>query len=114
MTQERARPDLGPPDYRSMLPPIIKENYGKWAYHEEPRPGVLRHVSETGAEIFSVRVASPRLVSIVFIRDICALADRYWGGSLRFKSRNNVEFLVSDKAQVEPLKAELAKRNMII
>src|SRR3972149_4491624 len=114
MTQERARTDLGPPDYRSLLPPIIKENYGKWAYHEEPRPGVLRHVSETGAEIFSVRVASPRLVSIDFIRDACDLADQFCGGYLRFTSRNNVEFLVSDKAQVEPLKAELEKRGMII
>ncbi len=33
MTQERAKTDIGPPDYRTMLPPIIKENYGKWAYH---------------------------------------------------------------------------------
>jgi sulfite reductase beta subunit len=114
MTQERAKTDIGPPDYRQMLPPVIKENYGKWAYHEELVPGVLRHVSETDAEIFSVRVASPRLVSIDFIRDICDIADQYCGGHLRFTSRNNVEFLVSDKAQLEPLKAELGKREMLI
>jgi sulfite reductase beta subunit len=114
MTQERAKTDIGPPDYRTMLPPLIKENYGKWAYHEELAPGVLRHVSETDAEIFSVRVASPRLVSIDFIRDICDIADEYCGGHLRFTSRNNVEFLVSDKAHFEPLKAELEKRGMLI
>jgi len=114
MTQQHAKTDIGPPDYRKMLPPIIKENYGKWAYHEQLRPGVLRHVSETGAELHSVRIASPRLVSIDFIRDLCDIADRYCGGYLRFTSRNNVEFLVSDKAQVEPLKAELEKRGMVI
>src|SRR4030042_1091520 len=114
MTTQHAKTDLGPPDYRSLLPPIIKENYGKWAYHEQLRPGVLRHVSETGAELHSVRIASPRLVSIVFTRDLCDLADQYCGGYLRFTSRNNVEFLVSDKAQLAPLQAELAKRDMVI
>jgi len=114
MTQEHAKTDIGPPDYRTMLPPIIKENYGKWAYHEELRPGVLKHVSETGAQLHSVRVASPRLVSIDFIRDICDIADRYCGGHLRFTSRNNVEFLVSDKAQLAPLQAELEKSGMLI
>ena len=114
MTQERAKTDIGPPDYRKMLPPIIKENYGKWAYHEELAPGILRHVSETDAELFTVRVASPRLVSIDFIRDICDIADKHCGGHLRFTSRNNVEFLVSDKAQLEPLKAELKKQGMLI
>jgi sulfite reductase beta subunit len=114
MTQERAKTDIGPPDYKTLIPPIIKENYGKWAYHEQLRPGVLLHVSETGAELFSVRVASPRLVSIDFIRDICDIADRYCGGYLRFTSRNNVEFLVSDKAQLEPLQKELEKQGWLI
>lgn len=114
MTQQHAKTDIGPPDYKEMLPPVIKENYGKWAYHEELRPGVLRHVSETGADIHSVRVASPRLVSIDFIRDICDIADKYCGGHLRFTSRNNVEFLVSDEAQLAPLQEELEKRGMLI
>ena len=61
-----------------------------------------------------MRVASPRLVSIDFIRDICDIADQHCGGHLRFTSRNNVEFLVSDKAQLEPLKAELKKQGMLI
>jgi len=40
--------DIGPPDFRKMLPPVIKKNYGKWKYHEIVKAGVLKHVSETG------------------------------------------------------------------
>ncbi|OUO92030.1 dissimilatory-type sulfite reductase subunit beta [Gordonibacter sp. An230] len=94
--------DNGPPDYRLNLPPIVKENYGKWEYHESPRPGVLKHVGPAGA-LYSVRAGSPRLVSVDFIRDVCALADKYCDGYLRFTSRNNIEFLLSDEANVEPL-----------
>ena len=36
--------DIGPPKYEKFLPPIVKKNYGKWAYHEIPEPGVLLHV----------------------------------------------------------------------
>ena len=45
-------------------------------------------------------------VCVDFIRDVCALADKYCGGYLRFTSRNNIEFLVSDEQNVEPLIAE--------
>lgn len=107
-----SRTDLGPPDYREMLPPLIKENYGKWLYHEILEPGLLKHVSETGAEVYSLRVGSPRLVSIDFIREICDIADKYCGGHLRFTSRNNIEFLVTDKAKLEPLRQEVAKKGL--
>ncbi len=63
--------DNGPPDYRKNLPPIVEQNYGKWEYHESPRPGVLKHVGPAGA-LYSVRCASPRLVCVDFIRDVCA------------------------------------------
>lgn len=94
--------DNGAPDYRQFLPPIIKENYGKWRYHEHVKPGVFKHVGETG-ELYTIRVGSPRLVSIDFIRDICDMADEYCDGYLRFTSRNNVEFLTPDASRVEPL-----------
>ncbi|MDR1604939.1 MAG: dissimilatory-type sulfite reductase subunit beta [Gracilibacteraceae bacterium] len=97
-----AKTDKGPPDYRQFLPPIIKENYGKWKYHEHVKPGVLKHVGETG-ELYSIRVGSPRLVSVDFIRDICDLADEFCDGHLRFTSRNNIEFLTPDQAKVDPL-----------
>jgi len=95
-----------------MLPPLIKENYGKWKYHEIPRPGVLKHVAESGAVLYSVRAASPRLVSIDFIREICELADEYCDGYLRFTSRNNIEFLVTDESKVEPLIAALKAKGI--
>jgi len=56
--------DIGPPHFSKFLPPVIKDNYGKWKYHQILEPGVLVHVSETGAEIYSVRVASPRLIKL--------------------------------------------------
>ncbi|MGQ9557669.1 MAG: dissimilatory-type sulfite reductase subunit beta [Desulfurispora sp.] len=104
-----ARTDIGPPHYEQFLPPVIKENYGKWKYHEILKPGVLKHVGETG-EIYSVRVGSARLLTIDRIEEYCQLADKYCDGYLRFTSRNNVEFLVSDPAKVEPLLAELKEK----
>jgi sulfite reductase beta subunit len=83
-------------------------NYGKWKYHEYIAPGVLCHVSETGEKLYTVRAASPRLLSVHTIRMFADLADKYCGGYLRFTSRNNVEFLFENQANIEPLKQELA------
>ncbi|MGW8322755.1 MAG: dissimilatory-type sulfite reductase subunit beta, partial [Thermodesulfobacteriota bacterium] len=102
--------DIGPPDYKNFLPPVIKENFGKWKYHEILEPGVLVHVSESGAEIYSVRVGGCRIMSVEHIREICEIADKYCDGHLRFTTRNNIEFLVSDKSKLEPLKKDLRSR----
>lgn len=95
--------DIGPPHYDQFLHPTIKKNYGKWKYHEILRPGVLVHHSETGDKLFSVRIGTPRLMSIQSIRAICDIADKYCDGYLRFTSRNNVEFLLTDEKKIEPL-----------
>jgi len=102
-----AKLDIGPPHYEQFLPSVIKENYGKWKYHEILKPGVLVHVSETGAEVYTVRAASPKLLSIVTIRDVCDLADKYCDGHLRFTSRNNIEFLLASKDNIEGLIEDL-------
>jgi len=102
--------DIGPPKYDSFWPPIVKDNYGKWKYHEILEPGVLMHVSETGAELFSVRVGAARLITVDLIRDMCDIADKYCGGYLRWTTRNNVEFLVSDKSKLQPLLDDLRSR----
>jgi sulfite reductase beta subunit len=102
--------DIGPPKYDEYFPPVIKENFGKWKYHEILEPGVLMHVAESGAEIYSVRVGSARLISTDYIGELCDLADKYCGGYLRWTTRNNVEFLVSDKAKLQPLLTELRSR----
>jgi len=98
-----AETDIGPPDFRQFLPPVIKKNYGKWKYHEIVQPGVLRHVAESGDELYSVRVGSGRLMSTQHVRDICDIADKFCDGHLRFTSRHNLEFLVSDKSKLQPL-----------
>jgi len=99
--------DIGPPHYEKFLPPVIKENYGKWKYHEIVKPGVLVHVAKSGDKLFTVRMASPRIMSVQTIRWICDLADKYCGGHLRFTSRNNVEFLTTEEANIDPLIADV-------
>jgi dissimilatory sulfite reductase beta subunit len=109
-----ARTDFGPPNYRDMMPPVALKNYGHWRYHERLKPGLLKHVAESGDALFTVRCGSPRLVSTDWIRDVCDLADQFCDGYVRFTSRHNLEFLVSDEAQVEPLMAALRAMNFMI
>jgi len=99
--------DIGPPHYAQFLPPVIKRNYGTWAYHESVAPGVLCHVGASGERLYTVRAGSPRLLSVQTIRVFAELADRYAGGYLRFTSRNNVEFLLENAENIAPLKAAL-------
>ena len=99
--------DIGPPNYELFLPPVIKDNYGKWKYHEVLKPGVMVHVGESGDKLFTVRAASPRLLSIKTLRNFADLADKYCGGHLRFTSRNNVEFLTTEESNIDPLIADL-------
>ncbi len=103
----KRKTDIGPPHYEKFLPPVIKQNYGKWKYHENPRPGVLVHVAQSGAKLWSVRAASPRLISIETLRLFAKLADEFCGGYLRFTSRNNVEFLLDSDTKIEALIARL-------
>ena len=99
--------DIGPPNYELFLPPIIKENYGTWDHHEILKPGVMVHVGASGDKLFTVRAASPRLLGTKRIRVFAELADKYSGGHLRFTSRNNVEFLLTDESNIDPLIKEL-------
>ncbi len=101
------RTDYGPPHYERFLPPVIKENYGKWKYHEILKPGVMVHVSETGDKIFTVRASSGRLLSLDKVRQYADLADKYCDGYLRFTSRHNVEFLTTKEENIEPLVKDL-------
>ena len=106
--------DIGPPKYDKFLPPIIKENYGKWKYHDILEPGVLVHVSESGAKVFTVRGGSGRLVTTDFIKDVCDLADKFCDGFLRFTSRNNIEFLLTDQGKIAGLKDACKKAGIPI
>ncbi|MHC4778069.1 MAG: dissimilatory-type sulfite reductase subunit beta [Planctomycetota bacterium] len=106
MAEER-RTDIGPPHYERFLPPIIKENYGKWKYHEIVKPGVMVHVGESGGKLFTVRAGSPRLLGVKKLRMFADLADKYCDGYLRFTSRNNVEFLLTDESKIDSLIKDL-------
>jgi sulfite reductase beta subunit len=106
MATER-KTDIGPPHYEKFLPPIIKNNYGKWKHHEILRPGVMVHIGESGDKLFTVRAASPRLLGTKRIRKFAELADKYCDGHLRFTSRNNVEFLLTDDSKIDALIADL-------
>jgi sulfite reductase beta subunit len=99
----KRKTDIGPPHYRKFLPPIIQRNYGKWVRHEIPKPGVLIHTSLSGEKLYTVRAGSPRLLSTKTLRLFAALADEFSDGFMRFTSRNNVEFLLSDSHKVDPL-----------
>jgi len=97
--------DIGPPRYEKFLPPVIQRNYGAWKYHENPRAGVLVHVAESGEKLYTVRAGTPRLLNVKTVREFAALADRYCDGYLRFTSRHNIEFLLSDGAKVNAISA---------
>ncbi len=106
--------DIGPPSYKDFLPPVIKKNYGQWKYHEVKSPGVMVHVAESGDQLWTVRVASPRLLSTDTIKDYCDIADNHCDGHLRFTTRHNVEFMVDDESKVEPLVNELKAKGFMI
>lgn len=114
MALPQRQTDIGPPHYKQFLPPVIQKNYGKWKEHEILSPGLMVHVAESGDKIWSVRVASPRLLATDTIYEICDIADKYCDGYLRFTSRNNVEFLVSDEKKLEPLQKELKDKGFVM
>ena len=99
--------ESGPPDPMKFLHPMCIKNYGKWKYHERPRPGVLMHVAESGDVLYTVRAATQRQVTVDTVRFICDLADKYSEGHIRFTMRNNIEFHLTDESLIEPLIMEL-------
>jgi dissimilatory sulfite reductase beta subunit len=102
--------DIGPKHYEQFLPPVLKNNYGKWLYHEILEPGILMHKAESGDEVYTIRCGSPRLMGVQTIREICEIADKHCGGHVRWTTRNNVEFMVDSKDKVAPLKEDLLSR----
>lgn len=95
--------ETGVPDHTPELHPLEQKNYGRWAYHERPRPGVLKHVADSGDAIWTVRAGTPRQMSVHMIRELCDLADTYGDGHVRFTIRSNIELLLSSADQVDPL-----------
>jgi sulfite reductase beta subunit len=107
--KEKRQTDIGPPHFEKFLPPVIKKNYGDWAYHEELDGGTMVHVANSGDKVYTVRVASPRILSTETIREMLDIADAHCDGYIRWTTRNNVEFMTPDEGKVEPLAASGAE-----
>jgi sulfite reductase beta subunit len=107
--QPRMPTESGTPDHFQYLHPVMKRNYGQWAWHERPRPGVLHHVSHTGDQIWTVRAGTQRQMDVYTIRKLCDIADKYADGFVRFTIRSNIEFMVADEKKVKPLIEALLK-----
>lgn len=99
--------DFGPPDYKEMLPATLTKNYGKWKYHELVKPGVFKHVSETGDAVYTVRTGAPKFIASATVRDLCDIADKYCEGSLRFTSKHSIDWIVPKEEDVDKLTAEV-------
>jgi sulfite reductase beta subunit len=106
--------DIGPPHFQQFLPAVIKENYGKWKYHEIPKPGVLLHVAESGDKLYSVRAGTPRILSTKKIRMFADIAEKYCDGHLRFTSRHNIEFLTTKEENVDKIIDEVSKLGHVV
>ncbi len=103
MSAPRMPIESGTPDPFQYMHPTLVRNFGQWKYHDRPRPGVLHHVSKNGEEIWTVKAGSARQIDIHTVRTLCDIADEFCDGYIRFTMRGNVEFMVTDEAQVEPL-----------
>ena len=102
-TQPRTPDEVGVPDPFKYMHPALKENYGNWDYHERPRPGVLMHVAKNGEKVWTVRAGTQRQTDVFTLRKLCDIADKYAEGHVRFTTRSNMEFMVTDEAKVDPL-----------
>jgi sulfite reductase beta subunit len=106
--------ESGTPDHIQYMHPVLKKNYGLWAWHDRPRPGVLHHVSRTGDEVWTVKAGTQRQMDVGTIRKLCDIADQYADGHVRFTVRSTIEFIVADEKKVKPLIDALTKQGFPI
>jgi len=79
------RTDYGPPHYEQFLPPVIKNNYGKWKYHELLKPAAFWYMCrkpatkpirsgplQEGSSVSKKSVCTAILPTNI-VRDICVL-----------------------------------------
>ena len=106
-TQPRRPDEHGVPDPFPYMHPLLKKNYGNWAWHDRPRPGVLHHVSHSGDEVWTVRAGTQRQMDVGTIRLLCDIGDKFAEGHVRFTTRSNIEYMLSSFDMVAPLIEEL-------
>ncbi|MFI0374737.1 MAG: dissimilatory-type sulfite reductase subunit beta, partial [Candidatus Thiodiazotropha sp.] len=113
-SQRRIPIESGCPDGMQYMHPLMRKNFGQWKYHEDPKPGVLKHVAHDGDEIWTVRAGTQRILDLFSLRKLCEIGDRYADGHLRFTIRSNIEFMLADGARVDPLIDELERNGFIV
>ena len=107
--KQRAAIESGVPDHIQYMHPLMRRNYGQWAWHDRPRPGVLHHVAQSGDEIWTVRAGTQRQMDVHTIRKLCDIADKHAEGYVRFTIRSNIEFMVSSFAKAQALIEKLTQ-----
>ncbi len=113
-TEHRSPVESGCPDGFQYLHPLMRKHYGNWAYHEDPRPGVLRHVAHNGEAIWTVRAGTQRILDVFTLRKLCDIGDEFGDGYVRFTIRSNIEYMVSDEDKVAPLIDALEDSGFIV
>ncbi len=106
--------ETGCPDSFQYMHPVMRRNYGQWAYHEDPRPGVLKHVAHSGDAIWTVRVGTQRILDVITLNLLCDIGDKYADGYVRFTIRSNIEYMVDQESKVGPLIVELEKNGFVV
>ena len=83
--------------------PVMKDNYGNWDWHDRIRPGVLHHVAKSGDEVWTIRAGTQRQMDLHTIRKLADIADEYADGHVRFTTRSNIEYMITDPSRIAPL-----------
>jgi sulfite reductase beta subunit len=112
--QHRTPIESGCPDGIQYMHPVMRANFGQWKYHDDPQPGVLRHVAYSGDEIWTVRAGTQRILDLFTLRKLCEIGDQYAEGFVRFTIRSNIEFMLADGAKVAPLIRALEDNGFVV
>ena len=70
MADMREPIESGCPDGFQYMHPAMRKNFGLWKYHEDPQPGVLKHVSKTGDTVYTVKAGTQRILDVYTIRTL--------------------------------------------
>ncbi|MGB0748136.1 MAG: dissimilatory-type sulfite reductase subunit beta [Magnetospiraceae bacterium] len=103
MSEAHQTIEHGVPDPMQFMHPALKSNYGKWKWHDRPRPGVLRHMAQSGDMVYTIKAGTQRQMDVHTVRLLCDIADSHADSHVRFTARSNIEFMVTDEAKVQPL-----------
>jgi len=113
--KEMRRPiESGCPDGFQYMHPVMVKNFGQWQWHDHPRPGVLRHVAESGDAIWTVRAGTQRILDVFTLRTVGDIGDEFADGHVRFTIRSNIEYMVDGEEKVNPLIDALESAGFVV